>query len=116
MDALALGIVWVAVGAALVLLVQEQSQRLSDFTRMQARQREQVAADIREVCNDDECVALYESVAESLPDNLVYYALAETRQRMASEERDVPTSTVFADAIRRVAGEHGCRLQLQATG
>ena len=116
MDAISIAIIWIAVGAALVLLIQEQSQRLTGFAQMQARQREQVAEDIREVCSDDECVALYQSVAASVPDNLVYYALAEMRQRMAEEGRDVPAAALFAEAIRRVAREHGCRLPLQATG
>jgi len=115
-DVLAIAVIWLAVGAALVLLIQDQSQRLAGFAQMQERQREQVAEDIREVCRDDECVALYQSVAASVPDNLVYYALAEMRQRLAEEGRDASTAALFAESMRRVAGEHGCSLQLQATG
>lgn len=116
MDAIAIGIIWIAVGVALVLLIQDQAQKLTGFAQMQERRREQVAEDIREICGDDECVALYQRVAASVPDNLVYYALAETRLRMAEEGRNTPTAAMFAEAMDRVAGEHGCQLQLQATG
>ena len=116
MDEMAVGIIWIAVGVALVLLIQEQAQKLTGFAQMQERQREQVAEDIREICRDDECVALYQRVAASVPDKLVYYALAETRQRMAEDGRSMPTSAMFVEAMGRVAGEHGCQLELQATG
>ena len=71
----------------------------------------QVAPEIFEV-DDDDNLNLH---MEEVPDNLVYYALAETRQRMADEGGRASAAAVFAEAIRRIAGEHGCRLQLQAT-
>ena len=114
MDVLAFAIVWLAVGTALILLITEQSHRIAGFAQMQERQRAQVADDIREVCNDDECVEIYRSVAADMPDNLVYYALAETRQRLA-DGAATSAAAAFADAIRRVAGEHNCPLHLQAT-
>lgn len=111
-DALTTGIIWIAVGAALVVLIHEQSVRLAGFSRAHARRREQIRSDIRDVCHDEECVALYESVAASVPDAVLYFALADTSRRMVLE-RKTEIAVVFADALRRVADEHDCCLRIQ---
>ena len=110
-DALTTGIIWLAVGAALVILIHEQSVRLSGFSRAQARRREQLRKDIRAICHDEECVAVYESVAASIPDAVLYFALADTRRRIELESNG-EIAVVFADALLRVALEHDCRLRI----
>ena len=88
-DALTTGIIWIAVGAALVVLIHEQSVRLAGFSRAHARRREQIRSDIRDVCHDEECVALYESVAASVPDAVLYFALADTSSNgFGTEDRN----------------------------
>ncbi len=111
-DALTTGIIWIAVGAALVILIHEQSVRLARLSRAQTRRREQLRKDIRDVCHDEECVALYESVAASIPDAVLYFALADTRRRM-DFELNHEIAVVFADALQRVALAHDCRLRIR---
>ena len=114
MDALATGIVWISVGTALVLLIQDQSQKLAAFTRVQADARAALRQEIYDVCQDREPVGFYEAVAANVPDNLVYYALAETRQKLANGGAPDKAGACFAAAIMRLADENGCQLGAQA--
>ena len=114
MDVLATAVVWISVGIALVLLIQEQSKRLADFSKAQADSRAQVAQDILDVCRDQACVALYEQLTPRIPDNLVYYALAETRQRVARGEASEGPAALFTETISRIASERGFTLELSA--
>jgi len=113
-DSLSTGIVWMSVATALVLLVKEQARRLSDFNHMQAKQRESVAEDIYDVCHDKDCVAYYEKIAEGIPDNLVYFALAETRQRLEESGGAQSAHALFTETMDRIASEYGCRLEARA--
>ena len=81
---------------------------------MRAEPRESVAEAIRDVCGDDDSVAFYLRFAAKLPDNLVYYALAETRQRLAGDDAEAGAGIYFTRAIVRLAAEHGCRIDAGA--
>jgi len=115
-DVMATSLIWISIGVALILLIQDQACKITDFAQAQARVRESVAEEIREVCGDEESVAFYERFATKLPDNLVYYALAETRQRQAADGTgcDDGAGAYFAQAIVRLAAENGCRVDAAA--
>ncbi len=114
MDALATAVIWISVGLALVLLIQEQSHRLADFSRAQANSRAAVAQEILDLCGDREPVALYEQLAARIPDSLVYYALAETRQRLGAGELSEGAAAYFTRTISRLADQSSDGVPVQA--
>jgi Tfp pilus assembly protein PilN len=107
-DALATAVIWISVGSALVLLIYEQSRRLADFTKAQANSRAAVAQEIVDLCGDRAPVAIYEELAARVPDSLVYYALAETRQKLTAGELAEGPGAYFTRTITRLAEQsHG---------
>ena len=114
MDALATAVIWVSVGLALIVLIQEQSLRLADFSRAQANSRAAVAQEILELCGDREPVAMYEQLAARIPDSLVYYALAETRQKLGAVELLEGPAAYFKRTISRIADQSSDGVPVQA--
>jgi hypothetical protein len=114
-DTFSTAAIWISIGVGLILLIKEQSIRLEGYKRQVAEQKQALCDEIREVCNDQQPVDFYLQQADRIPDNLVYFALAETRQQLASIGQHGDAGDVFAKTLTQLAADNGFALG-NATG